>query len=179
MKKGWTDMQFAEELKYQYASLKLRDVGLLQKLVAYRQIHYVNVLQYRFTRRQHKWMIVKSMPITTKGDKEGRDAFMYLLRYPREDKSVWTGTIDNVMHPGVILKFEILETFDSSKINFAIIMSALLSLGVSLAYGFAMDKDFSTGFTIGSWLITAVGFIAALVSISEYAGQESMLDEMG
>lgn len=177
--KGWTDMQFAEELKYQYASLKLRDVGLFQKLVAYRQIHYVNVLQYRFTRKHHKWMIVKSMPITNKGDKEGRDAFMYLLRYPRENKFIWTGTIDNVAQPGAILKFEVLETFDSSKINIAIIMSALLSLGVSLAYGFAMDRDFSTGFTIGSWLITAAGFIAALVSISEYAGQESMLDEMG
>lgn len=62
--------------------------------------------------------------------------------------------------------------------NLAIFMAAVLSLGVSLAYGFAMDKDFSTGFSIGSWLITAVGFIAALVSISEYAGQESVLEGM-
>lgn len=85
--KGWTDRQFAEELKYQYASLKLRDVGLFQKLLAYRQIHYVNVLQYRFASKQRKWMVVKSMPITNKGDKEGRDAFMYLLRYPRTSSS--------------------------------------------------------------------------------------------
>jgi hypothetical protein len=36
--RGWTDRQFAETLKHQYTSQRLRDVGLVQKLVAYRQI---------------------------------------------------------------------------------------------------------------------------------------------
>ena len=68
--KGWTDGDFAEKLKDQYANLKLRDVGFFQKLVAYKQISYVIVLQKRYAKRQRKRVIVKSVPITNKGDKE-------------------------------------------------------------------------------------------------------------
>ena len=169
--KGWTDKRFAEELKSQYAGLRLSDVGLFQKLVAYRQIAYVNVLQQKYSRDQRKWVVVRSMPITDKSDKEGRDAFMNLFRYPLDD-SRWTATVDGLIVQGAMLHFEITESFDSSKINQGIFVAALVSLAVALAYGFAMDKDFSTGFSIASWLITAVGFIGALFTISEYAGQE-------
>jgi hypothetical protein len=171
--RGWTDRQFAETLKYQYASLRLRDVGLAQKLVAYRQIRYVNVLQVRFSRRRRKWMVAKVLPITNSSDKEARDAFMILLRYPPSHTYHLTGTVDELIEPGVMLHFEIIETLDTSKINPAIFISAFLSLGVALAYGFAMDGDFSTGFSIGSWFITAAGFIGALISISEYGGPET------
>ena len=177
--KGWTDKQFADELKLQYAALKLRDVGLLQKLVAYKQIAYVHVLQKRYSKDSGKWVVAKSMPITNKSDKEGRDAFMNLFRYPHVDDCRWTATVDDLIVQGAMLHFEITESFDSSKINVGLFVAALISLGVALVYGFAMDGDFSTGFSIGSWLVTAAGFFAALVSISEYAGQESMLDEMG
>jgi len=169
---GWTDSQFADELKYQYANLKLQDVGFLQKLVAYKQIAYVIVLQARYLRKYQKWVVAKSVPITTKGDKEGRDAFMYLLRYPPDDHR-WTGTVDRLIKPGVILYLEVIETFDSAKVYVGILLAALLSLGVALAYGFTMDGDFSTGFGIASWMVTAFGFFAALVSISELAGLES------
>ena len=74
--------QFAEQLKSQYAGLKLSDVGLFQKIVAYKQIAYVHVLQRKYLRKQDKWIVVRSMPITDKSDKEGRDAFMNLFRYP-------------------------------------------------------------------------------------------------
>lgn len=169
---GWTDRRFAEELKSQYANLKLQDVGFLQKLVAYKQIAYVIVLQARFLDRHRKWVVAKSVPITTKGDKEGRDAFMYLLRYPPDDHR-WTGTVDRLIKPGVILYLEVIETFDSAKVYMGILLAALLSLGVALAYGFTMDGDFGTGFSIASWMVTAFGFFAALVSISEIAGLES------
>jgi hypothetical protein len=169
---GWTDKRFAKELKYQYAHLKRQDVGLFQRIVAYKQIAYVIVLQARYSKFSGKWVVAKSVPITTKGDKEGRNAFMYLLRHPR-DECRWTGTIDKLCKPGAILYLEIIETFDSSVIYAGILLAALLSLGVALAYGFTMDGDFSTGFSIASWLITAFGFFAALVSISEIAGMES------
>jgi hypothetical protein len=163
--------QFAEQLKSQYAGLKLSDVGLFQKIVAYKQIAYVHVLQRKYLRKQDKWIVVRSMPITDKSDKEGRDAFMNLFRYPLDD-SRWTATVDGLIVQGAMLHFEITESFDSSKINQGIFVAALVSLAVALAYGFAMDKDFSTGFSIASWLITAFGFIGALFTISEYAGQE-------
>jgi hypothetical protein len=169
---GWNDRQLAEELKYQYANLKLQDVGLFQKLVAYKQIAYVIVLQARCLKEDPKWVVAKSMPITTKGDKEGRNAFMYLLRHPPDDYR-WTGTIEKMIKPGVILYLEVIETFDSAKVYIGILFMAMLSLGVALAYGFTMDGDFSTGFSIASWMITAFGFFAALVSISEIAGLES------
>jgi hypothetical protein len=171
--RGWTDKQFAETLKYQYASLRLWDVSLVQKLVAWRQIRYVNLLQVRFSREMRKWEVVKAIPITKNSGKEARDVFMYLLRYPPSDTYHWTATVDDAIKPGVVLFFEIFETLNTSKINPAIFISAFLSLGVALAYGFAMDGDFSTGFSIGSWFITAAGFIAALISISEYAGPEA------
>jgi hypothetical protein len=171
--RGWTDRQFAETLKYQYTSQRLWDVGIVQKLVAYRQIHYVNVLQLRFSREMRRWDVVKALPITKKSGKEARDAFMFLLRYPPYDTYRWTATVDDAIKPGVVLVFEIFETLDTSKINLGIYLSAFLSLGVALAYGFAMDGDFSTGFSIGSWFITAAGFIGALISISEYAGPEA------
>jgi len=169
---GWNDRQLAEELQYQYANLKLQDVGFFQKIVAYKQIAYVIMLQARCLKEDPKWVVAKSMPITTKGDKEGRNAFMYLLRHPRDDYR-WTGTIEKLIKPGVILYLEIIETFDSAKVYVGILIAALLSLGVALAYGFTMDGDFSTGFSIASWMITAFGFFAALVSISEIAGLES------
>lgn len=170
---GWTDKRFANVLKYQYAHLKLKDVGFLQKMVAYKQIAYVVVLQTRCLKKNSRWVVVKSVPITNKGDKEGRDAFMYRLRYPADFRR-WTETVDGLIKPGVVLYFEIIETFDASKINVGVLVAATLTLAVALVYGFAMDGDFGTGFTIAGWLITAVLFFAASVSISDFAGQESL-----
>jgi hypothetical protein len=175
---GWMDKQFADELKSQYAALRLWDVGLLQKLVGYKQIAYVHVYQKRYSIHLKRWVVAEDVSITNKTDKESRDAFMSIFRYPSHDNRRWTATVDNLFIPGVMLHFEITESFDSSKINVGLFVAALISLGVALVYGFAMDGDFSTGFSIGSWLLTAAGFFAALLSISEYAGQDSMLDEM-
>lgn len=168
---GWDDKQFAAELKHQYSSLKLQDVGIIQKVVAYKTIAYVNVLQARCTARDRRWVVTKTAPITNKSDKEGRDTFMYLLRYPTEERR-WTRTVDNLLKPGVIIYLEIVETFDSSKIYLGIFLMTLLSLGAALGYGFAMDHDFGTGFSIAAWMITAFGFFIALVSIAEVAGLE-------
>ena len=170
---GWTDRRFADALKHQYAHLKLKDVGFLQKMMAYKQIAYVIVLQARYSKETHKWVITKSVPITNKGDKEGRDAFIYRLRYPDNGRR-WTETVDGLITPGVVLYFEVIETFDASKINVWVLLASALTLGVALVYGFAMDGDFGTGFTIAGWLITAVLFFAASVSISDVAGQESL-----
>ncbi|KAM0717780.1 hypothetical protein Q7P37_006112 [Cladosporium fusiforme] len=168
---GWDDGQFATELKHQYSHLKLQDVGILQKIVAYKTIAYVNVLQARCTVLDRRWVVTKTAPITSKNDKEGRDTFMYLLRYPTDERR-WTRTVDNLLKPGVILYLEVVETFDASKIYLGIFLMTLLSLGVALAYGFLMDRDFGTGFSIAGWMITAFGFFIALVSIAEVAGLE-------
>jgi len=98
---------------------------------------------------------------------------MLALRHPPSDTYTWTRTFDKLIEPGAILMFEVIETLDTSKINLGVILAALFSLVVALVYGFAMDNDFSTGFSIGSWFITAAGFIGALISISEYAGPET------
>jgi hypothetical protein len=171
--KGWTDKRLAQALKDQYSHLKLKDVEFFQKIVAYKQIAYVIVLQSRCLEEEENWVVAKSIPITTKGDKEGQDAFMYLLRHPTDDRR-WTETVDSMIKPGVIIYFEVIETYDPSIINIGVLLAGMLSLGVALVYGFTMDRDFSTGFSIASWLITAFGFFAALVSISELAGQESL-----
>jgi hypothetical protein len=170
--RGWTDRQFAKTLKSQYASLRVWDAGLVQKLVPYRQINFLNVLQLRCLRDQRKWMVVKVLPITPRSDKKARDAFMISLRHPSPNTYRWTRKIDKLIEPGAVLTFEVIETLDTSKISLGVILAALLSLVVALVYGFAMDSDFSTGFSIGSWFITAAGFIGALISISEYAGPE-------
>lgn len=169
--KGWDDKQFATELKRQYRSLKLTDVGILQKVVAYKTIAYVNVLQARCLARGRRWVVTKMTPITNKSDKEGRDTFMYLLRYPTEERR-WTRTVDNLLKPGVVIYLEVLETFDASKIYAGIFGMTLVSLAVALVYGFFMDRDFATGFSIAAWMITAFGFFIALVSIAEFAGLE-------
>jgi uncharacterized membrane protein len=118
-------------------------------------------------------MVAMSTPITKDSGKEDREAFMFVLRYPPSDTYRWTATVDDAIKLGVVLVFEIFETLDTSKINLGIFLSAFLSLGVALAYGFATDGDFSTGFSIGSWFITAAGFIGTLISISQYAGPET------
>lgn len=74
---------------------------------------------------------------------------------------------------GAVVDLAVRETFDSTKIYVGLLLAVLLSLGTSLVYGFLMDRDFSTGFSIGSWILTAFGFFAAVVAAGEYLGLES------
>lgn len=85
----------------------------------------------------------------------------------------WVNSLDELIEPGAVIDLEIKETFDSTKIYVALLLVILLSLGVALGYGFSRNNDFSTGFSIASWLITAFGFFAAIVAAGEYFGLDS------
>lgn len=74
---------------------------------------------------------------------------------------------------GAVIDIDVKETFDSSKIYMGLMLAILISLGAALGYGFAMDNDFSTGFSIASWVITALGFLAAVIAAGEYFGLDS------
>ena len=98
-KDRWNDAIFAKELKAHYASLKTRQIGLLQKVIAYKTIAFVYRLQYRCIddRYRGRWQITVRLPITQSDDKEARDTFMNLLRYPDTSRKVWCRAIDELV----------------------------------------------------------------------------------
>jgi hypothetical protein len=173
---GDDDYYLAERIKRRYARLKSSQIGLMQKIIAYRTIAYVYILQYRCTLvdSRSRWQVTARLPITSKDDDEGRANFMYLLRNKDalEDRYTWADTLENCATAGAVIDLEVVETFDSIKIYWGLLFAILLSLGAALAYGFTMDNDFSTGFSIASWMITAFGFFAAVVAAGEYFGLE-------
>ena len=173
---GDDDYYLAERIKRRYAQLKSSQIGLVQKIIAYRTIAYVYILQYRCTLvdNRSRWQVTARLPITSKDDDEGRANFMYLLRNKDalEDRYTWADTLENCATVGAVIDLEVVETFDSIKIYWGLLFAILLSLGAALAYGFTMDNDFSTGFSIASWMITAFGFFAAVVAAGEYFGLE-------
>jgi len=177
--KNWTDARFARVLKAEYRNLKTWGMwSFAQKLFAYKTIAFVYFLQSRYVRDHSRrgggrWEITDTTPITDADDAKAKDSFMYQLRNPPSyDRYVWTDKLDALLEPGAVVDLEIVETFDTIKIYWALLFSILLSLGAALAYGFAMDNDFATGFTIASWMITAFGFFAAVVAAGEYFGME-------
>lgn len=183
-KDRWDDGRLAATLKFEYGSLKLGEIGPMQRLFAYKTIAYIYVVQSRYrlnddmeSKHLGRWQVVDRVPITTRSDEMGRDAFMHKLRHPRRyaDETYWTGTINNLLQPGVVIDLEIVETFDSIKLYLGLLLAVILSLGVSLGYGFAMGNDFGTGFSIGSWVLTAFGFFAAVIAAGEYFGMDKKI----
>ncbi|KAK5125343.1 hypothetical protein LTR85_000452 [Meristemomyces frigidus] len=171
----WDDARLAQELKRRYASLKTREIGIMQKVFAYKKIAYIYVLQSKCLRDatpHGHWEIVDTSAITSEEDGQGRDNFMYKMRYPRGTDRVWTQTIDNFIVRGAVIELEVVETFDGGKIYWLVLLAVLLSLGAGLGYGFAMGNDFGTGFSIASWILTAFGFFAAVIAAGEYFGLE-------
>lgn len=193
---GWDDIMFAHRLKQEYRTLKTKEIGFLQKLTSYKVISFVYFLQFRAYPDERfesgRWEISARQPITPNDNDSARSSFMYQLQMksrtqssmfstmtgtPKEpDQKVtknWVRRLDNLIEPGTVIDLEVKETFDSMKIYLGLLLGILLSLGVALAYGFTMDSDFSTGFSIASWLITAFGFFAAVVAAGEYLGLDS------
>jgi len=85
----------------------------------------------------------------------------------------WTCRLDSLIEPGAVVDIEVKEQFDTVKIYIGLLLAVLSSLAVGLAYGFATeDRDFATGFSISSWMITAFGFIIAAIAAGEYIGLE-------
>ncbi|EME78347.1 uncharacterized protein MYCFIDRAFT_178494 [Pseudocercospora fijiensis CIRAD86] len=194
----WDDFAFATRLTQEYRRLKTDHIGLVQKLTAYKAISFVYFLQYHaFPDQAYKhgrWQISEKKAITNRDDDRGRAFFMFQLRKKarsvsklfhvfREEKNsearrqkhsrVWVDNLDELIEPGAVVDLEIKETFDSAKVYAALLLVILISLGAALGYGFGMEKDFSTGFSIAGWLITAFGFFAAIVAAGEYFGLES------
>lgn len=124
------------------------------------------------TPKTHKWMVADRVPITPLDDPDSRSIFMYQLRHPNAKNSHWANKLDSLILQGSVLDLEIKETFDSIKIYIGLLLAVLSSLAIALAYGFVMENDFSTGFSIASWIITAFGFLAAVIAASEYFGLE-------
>lgn len=171
----WDDEIFASEIKRHYRELKTRQIGPLQKLIAYKTIAFVYFLQLRCiddgSGADNKWKVEMRKPITPFDDIESRNTFMYLLRHPPPGRK-WTATLDEMIVPGAVVDLEIMEAFDSVMIYWGLFFAVLLSLASALAYGFAMDNDFGTGFSIASWILTAFGFFAAVIAAGEYFGLE-------
>lgn len=192
----WSDDDFARALQREYRSLKTQKIGWLQKLTSYRCITFVYFLQYHaYPSRRYPdgfWRISARRPVTRRDDQPARSSFMYRLKRlvreggpglwsgrgsedrrrkppPRE----WVDRLDCLIEPGAVLDIEIKETFDTGKIYVGLLLAVLLSLGAALAYGFATpDRDFATGFSLASWMITAFGFFAAVVAAGEVLGLE-------
>ncbi|KAF7193862.1 hypothetical protein HII31_04752 [Pseudocercospora fuligena] len=189
----WDDFEFARRLTHEYRRLKTEHIGLVQKLTAYKAISFVYFLQYHaFPDSEYKhgrWQISDKKAIMNQDDDRGRAFFAFQLRKKARSVSklfhvfrdngerrrqkhsrVWVDNLDELIEPGAVIDLEIKETFDSTKIYAALLLVILLSLGAALGYGFGMNNDFSTGFSIASWLITAFGFFAAIVAAGEYFG---------
>ena len=173
----WNDADFARNIKRRYHSLKTRQIGLTQKLIAYKTISFVNFLQSRCVDGAEKgcrdrWEIVKTVGVLPCNSPESRSSFMYQLRHPNSKRREWVSRLDELIVPGCVIDLEVKETFDSIKVYWGLLFAVLLSLVVALVYGFLMDNDFATGFSIASWLITAFGFFAAVIAAGEYFGLE-------
>lgn len=192
---SWDDVAFADRLRKEYRSLKTDQIGMMQKLTSYKTISFVYFLQYHAFEDPHfrfgRWEITDRVPIVPRQDEKARSFFMYQFKKrvrkeskifstlsdkspppPKRHKD-WVQRLEMLIEPGAVIDIEVKETFDSMKIYFGLLLAVLLSLGVALAYGFVMDNDFSTGFSIASWLLTAFGFFAAVVAAGEYLGLDS------
>ncbi|KXS97083.1 hypothetical protein AC578_10804 [Pseudocercospora eumusae] len=189
----WDDFEFARRLTHEYRRLKTEHIGLVQKLTAYKAISFVYFLQYHAfpdpAYKHGRWQISDKKAIMSQDDDRGRAFFTFQLRKKARSVSklfhvfsdngekrrqkhsrVWVDSLDELIEPGAVIDLEIKETFDTAKIYAALLLVILVSLGAALGYGFAMNNDFSTGFSIASWLITAFGFFAAIVAAGEYLG---------
>ncbi|SMR61348.1 unnamed protein product [Zymoseptoria tritici ST99CH_1A5] len=186
VKSSWDDVQFARRLKEEYRILKATKIGFKETIASYTKIHFVYFRQYHAysSRRfnQGKWNVSKLIPITALDDEKAKVWFMYQLQKLSSLRSRWAGAggrdgrrqsaprkwtcrLDGLIEPGAVIDMEVLETFDVKRICVGLLLAVLFSLAVALAYGFAVDKDFSTGFSIASWIITAAGFFAAIVAL--------------
>jgi hypothetical protein len=156
----------------------------MQKLTNYRVIAFVYFLQYHaYPARKFpygQWRISDRKSVTRRCDQPARDAFMWKLqRLGKGGKDAgkgtrdWTYRLDQVVELGAVVDIEIKEQFDTVKIYIGLLMAVLSSLAAGLAYGFATeDRDFATGFSISSWMITAFGFVLAAIAAGEYIGLE-------
>ncbi|KAM3424448.1 hypothetical protein BST61_g6452 [Cercospora zeina] len=193
----WTDIAFARKLNQKYRSLKTAKVGIVQKLTAYKKISFVYFVQFHaFPDSRYPktgaWLQTDRQPIAPKDNAMTRNSFMNQLRRMCRKKSIlyntltgtpndrdewqstrWVSRLDRLIEPGAVIDIDVKETFDSSKIYMGLMFAIIVSLGAAVGYGFAMDNDFSTGFSIASWLITALGFLAAVIAAGEYFGLDS------
>ncbi|USW57184.1 hypothetical protein Slin15195_G105030 [Septoria linicola] len=193
----WTDIVFARKLNQQYHSLKTSEVGIVQKLTAYKKISFVYFIQFhafpdiRYP-RTGAWLRTDRKPISPQDNAMTRNSFMNQLRRMCKKKSIlystftgkpneyderppirWVSRLDELIEAGAVIDIDVKETFDSTKIYMGLFFAIAVSLGAALGYGFAMDNDFSTGFSIASWAITALGFLAAVIAAGEYLGLDS------
>ncbi|CAK3876407.1 Hypothetical predicted protein [Lecanosticta acicola] len=192
---SWDDVDFAHRLRKEYRSLKTEQIGLMQKATSYKTISFIYFLQYHAFQdpgyRSGRWEITDRVPIVPREDEKARSFFMYQFKRrvqkvsklfstlsdkkppPPKRSRDWIRRLEFLIEPGAVIDIEVKETFDSMKIYLGLLLAVLLSLGVALAYGLVKDNDFSTGFSIASWLLTAFGFFAAVVAAGEYLGLES------
>jgi hypothetical protein len=185
----WDDIIFAHRLKEEYRILKATKIGFTETIASYAKILFVYFRQYRATSSRTpsgrfdgvKWDVKVFMPITIKDDDSAKTWFMYQLQKLARLRSrweeggigrkvvgprVWVSRLDTLVEPGAVIDVEVQETFDVTKICVGLLVAILVSLAIALAYGFATkEKDFSTGFSIASWIITAAGFFAAIVAL--------------
>ncbi|PPJ56533.1 hypothetical protein CBER1_03902 [Cercospora berteroae] len=193
----WTDVVFARKLNQQYRNLKTAKVGIVQKLTAYKKISFVYFVQFhafpdvRYG-KTGAWLRTARQPITFRDNAMTRNSFMNQLQRMCRKKSIlysmftgkpsdrderppirWVSRLDSLIEKGAVIDIDVQETFDSSKIYMGLMLAIMISLGAALGYGFAMDNDFSTGFSIASWVITALGFLAAVIAAGEYFGLDS------
>jgi hypothetical protein len=190
---AWDDRAFAQHLLREYRSLKARQIGLLQKMTSYRVVSYVYFLQYHAYPAEKfpygHWKISDRKSVTRRCDQTARNAFMWKVHRlgkgemgmfssqrgkdcPRSGRD-WVCRLDSLVELGAVVDIEVKEQFDTVKIYIGLMLAVLSSLGVGLAYGFATeDRDFSTGFSIASWMITAFGFIIAAIAAGEFIGLE-------
>jgi hypothetical protein len=182
---SWDDAAFARHLQREYRSLKARQIGLLQKLTSYRVVAFVYFLQYHaYPARKFPyghWRISDRKSVTRRCDQAARNAFMWKLQRlgkrgggggRKGAGREWTCRLDSLVELGAVVDIEVKEQFDTVKIYIGLLAAVLSSLAVGLAYGFATDRDFATGFSISSWMITAFGFVIAAIAAGEYIGLE-------
>ena len=193
----WTDIVFARKLNEQYRSLKTAKVGIVQKLTAYKKISFVYFIQFHaFPDVRYPstgaWLRTDRKPITFRDNPMTRNSFMNQLQRLCMKRSVfystltgkprevderpqirWVSRLEDLIEAGAVIDIDVKETFDSAKIYMGLFVAIAISLGAGLGYGFAMDNDFSTGFSIASWVITALGFFAAVIAAGEYLGLDS------
>ncbi|KXT09185.1 hypothetical protein AC579_7261 [Pseudocercospora musae] len=142
----WTDNDLAHALMREYRDMKIDKVGVLQYFINHKRIAFVHILKFRALAHPNyqtgRWRIVARQPIEAIDTEKTRARFMYNIKAKAAKEShlfnARTGTTESTTE----------STMRATR------------LAVGLGYGFSVDNDFATGFSIASWLMTAFGFYA-------------------
>ncbi|EPS40967.1 hypothetical protein H072_5144 [Dactylellina haptotyla CBS 200.50] len=154
----WTDRKFGRMLLEEYR--KIRTFWSLKK------IRFVVFLLLK--KHDQNWVAEKRVDIIENADESAMSHFQYQLRYlPRGNATKWVTELNKIAISRGYRMVEIIEGFDIWRIVSALGLCVLLSTVIAVVYG-SLRGDWSTGFTIASYILVCLGLFLAVFTVYEY-----------